>query len=1243
MENQHVINMLGITNQQVYNNRRDINNLMELWTSTRDQLSGGSGRTPVYNPMISNLDGGGFSITNIQDLVAKGSGTFGGTLTVSGATSLGGSLTVTGITNLNNNLNVTGTTTISNITPANGTGSGAHVVQGGASVTLDFYIGHDLNVIGNSILTGTLDVSGITTINNNTLSTNSTNGALLVIGGVGIGENLNVGGSASVTGTLIVSQATTLGSTLSVGSNATITGTLTVIGATTLGNLTVTTLNATSTAVATNTSTGSITTLGGIGIAKNVQIGQDLNVIGASSLAETTCSGHLKIITGTSGANVDVINQENGSIHFTNGDSTSPVPNIVGKSITNTGLVILTSTPDVPASGKDIQFNVVNNSNTSHIDTTQTAYSFNVANNEKLGIIRNGAISVSGSYGTSGQVLSSNGNTGPPTWVDPAAGGTEIVATNNLVAKLGTAGTNLTSGYENILLGLNAGNSLTTGYRNVFINSTAGNNITTGSNNICLGNNSGTQTNTSVNNLISIGPFAGGSGSGGNNSISIGGSAGYQHVAAGSINIGSEAGKHYASYTDGAGAINIGGGSGRNQSKANSVNIGSESGYSNNSVYAVNIGRRAGYARSGASSINLGSFSNETNITTHDRAIVINASGVNVPSVADDTFVVKPIRNATGSNALFYDSGSGEITYDTASSGGTELLATNNLVSKLDTATSLTTGTNNIILGDLAGKSISTQVDNVFIGHKAGNNAITDRGVAIGFEAGKNVMGQSVVCIGQKAGENNAGNYSVLIGFGAGQQGNNYANTIVLNANPSSLNPNGSNRCFMKPIRNATGSSALFYDSSSGEITYDTASSGGTEIVDTQNIRSLTNNTGTALTSGALNNIILGEDCGDSITTGDNNTIIGKNILRVGNPQSNILIGNGIGLQTTGSYNVCLGFNISNNISQGLFATDNVMIGRDVGGGRTVGINNVFIGKEVNKNNGGASIANSVMIGRQAGSDCPTSNNVFVGYGAGQVNFNGGNNTSVGVKAGTGNNSSSTVNIGSEAGRVRPTGHDHAICIGTQTGNYNSGAHSIQIGYRANYNTPAAYQRVIVINATGSALESAQSDTCKIAPIRPLAHHLGIGILAYDTTTSELSVSSTDITKFHAEFLTDPTDITTSGTIVFDSTIHNTNNGYNTGTGVFTAPTNGMYRFECFYQLSTNDAITLNWKVNSTINKIDEVYNAHGGSTYRSFTTSWAGVLGTNDTIELAVFATTGTIRFSKSAKNGLTGYYIGK
>jgi hypothetical protein len=360
----------------------------------------------------------------------------------------------------------------------------------------------------------------------------------------------------------------------------------------------------------------------------------------------------------------------------------------------------------------------------------------------------------------------------------------------------------------------------------------------------------------------------------------------------------------------------------------------------------------------------------------------------------------------------------------------------------------------------------------------------------------------------------------------------------------------------LEQIKNVSADTAangeiLIYNGTTELWENGTAGGGATEIVDTQNIRSLTSNTGTALTAGALNNVILGEDCGDTITTGDNNILIGKNIVRAGtNPQRNILLGENIGLQTTGGYNVCLGFNISNNISQGLFANNSVMIGRDVGGGRTVGGDNVFIGREVSKNNNGVSINNNVMIGRQAGSDCRTSSNTFVGYGAGQVNVNGSNNTSVGLKAGTGNNSSSTINIGAEAGRVRPSGQDHAICIGTQTGNFNSGAYSIQIGYRANYNTPPAYQRVIVLNATGSALESTQSDTCKIAPIRPIAHHLGAGIPFYDTTTSELSVSSTDITKFHAEFNTDPTDITTSGaTIVFDTTTYNINSGYNNTTG----------------------------------------------------------------------------------------------
>jgi len=419
-------------------------------------------------------------------------------------------------------------------------------------------------------------------------------------------------------------------------------------------------------------------------------------------------------------------------------------------------------------------------------------------------------------------------------------------------------------------------------------------------------------------------------------------------------------------------------------------------------------------------------------------------------------------------------------------------------------------------------------------------------------------------------------------------------------------------------------------------------SSAGTEVVDTENLRSLTTNTGTNLTSAAANNILLGQNVGQGLTTQDNNIQLGHNINEVNEGVRNILIGRDLGRSTTGGYNIVLGSNMGNSASNGILANRNIMIGNNIGGGRIVGQWNVLIGEDVNTGSNGISLINNVMIGRQAGVNCRSSENTFVGYTAGQNNINGSNNTSLGRGSGNQNNSNQTVNIGMNAGRVRPTGEDNAVCIGSESGNFGSGQYSVQLGYRANYNTPANYKRVIVINATGVALESTQSDTCKIAPIRPIAHNLGAGMLYYDTTTSELSVSSTDITKFHAEFNTDPTDITTSGaTIVFDTTTYNINGGYNTGTGLFTAPTNGFYHFECFFRLSNGGSFALNWEVNGVFNKTEEQYNS--GTAYMTYTTSWTGILGAGDTIELSVFFLVGTLRFSKAQKNGLTGYYIGK
>ena len=256
-------------------------------------------------------------------------------------------------------------------------------------------------------------------------------------------------------------------------------------------------------------------------------------------------------------------------------------------------------------------------------------------------------------------------------WENGIVGGgdaIELVATNNLVSKLGTAGANLNSGAtENILLGLNAGNALTGGDKNVCIGSNTGTKITTGIDNILIGSNAGVNTSTTTNYVIGIGNYSAAGGAG-NGSISIGGTAGTQNAGNESINIGSEAGRFYNNSVEGYECINIGRLAGRNQPKAHCVNIGRQAGQNNNSDDAINIGNEAGKARSGLSSINLGKFANQTNGTTHNQAIVINATGANVPSVANDTFVVKPIRGVAhglGVGVMKYDPATAEITYST--------------------------------------------------------------------------------------------------------------------------------------------------------------------------------------------------------------------------------------------------------------------------------------------------------------------------------------------------------------------------------------------------------------------------------------------------------------------------------------------------------------------------------------------------------------------------------------------------
>jgi len=347
----------------------------------------------------------------------------------------------------------------------------------------------------------------------------------------------------------------------------------------------------------------------------------------------------------------------------------------------------------------------------------------------------------------------------------------------------------------------------------------------------------------------------------------------------------------------------------------------------------------------------------------------------------------------------------------------------------------------------------------------------------------------------------------------------------------------------------------------------------------------------------------------------------GNNVT--GSMENNIFIGKEAGqLLSTGNSNVCIGYLAGQDADTN--ASDFIAIG-----------NQTCLNKAGNK---------SINIGLESGYTKSPIQSINIGQRTAYFNANhtqGNESINIGNFAGETRPNSQCINIGAYAGNNGNS--PNCVNIGNQAGRLGSGRGSVNIGAYANVNGSSSRPRVICINATENTLNSQHPDSCVIKPLRQIDHKIGFGLLYYDQVTGELSSSNTNITRFEAVFTTDPTDITTSGsTIVFDTTNYNVNGAYSISTGQFTSPRNALYRFECFYQLSTNDSLTLDWKRNGSVDKTEEVYNAHGGSSYRTFTASWTGVLNTGDTLEIAISATSGTIRFSSAIKNGLIGYYIG-
>ena len=147
----------------------------------------------------------------------------------------------------------------------------------------------------------------------------------------------------------------------------------------------------------------------------------------------------------------------------------------------------------------------------------------------------------------------------------------------------------------------------------------------------------------------------------GNSAVAIGDNAGYLTQGASSVAIGSGAGND----TQGNSAVAVGDGAGADHQGQWAVAVGAFAGLTTQGANSVGIGVNAGGYQQGTNAVAIGSGAGTA--FQANNSIILNASSTSLEQTTANTFTVKPIRNATGSNALYYDAGSGEITYDTPS------------------------------------------------------------------------------------------------------------------------------------------------------------------------------------------------------------------------------------------------------------------------------------------------------------------------------------------------------------------------------------------------------------------------------------------------------------------------------------------------------------------------------------------------------------------------------------------------
>ena len=197
--------------------------------------------------------------------------------------------------------------------------------------------------------------------------------------------------------------------------------------------------------------------------------------------------------------------------------------------------------------------------------------------------------------------------------------------------------------------------------------------------------------------------------------------------------------------------------------------------------------------------------------------------GQTVVTVTDSTTVeISAPADSIPSGILFFTSRQGDDAVAVGSGAGSQTQGSSAVAIGLYAGHD-TQGSSAVAIGLYAG--LDTQgIGAVAVGERAGYTTQGVHSVAIGSGAGRTDQGGNAIAIGAGAGSNSQGVHSVAIGYYAGVT-NQANNSIILNATGAYLNQTTANTFTVKPVRQGNTANAMYYNASSGEITYDIASS----------------------------------------------------------------------------------------------------------------------------------------------------------------------------------------------------------------------------------------------------------------------------------------------------------------------------------------------------------------------------------------------------------------------------------